>query len=134
MPVFTGWFDLLKSIQRRRRREQPFLAPTGAVEPAAATREKWIGHAEENEGRAAFFIVHAKDVRAVPRKVEFFDSDRVFVGTSFAKLEASMFSASLGRWHRRKSASSSKHDGTRPASGLVVVVEIGDSHPPATKL
>jgi hypothetical protein len=81
MPVFTGWFDLLKFNPETQETRATILGSDWSSGAGRSNQEKWIGHAEENEGRAAFFIVHAKDVRAEPRKVEFFDSDRVFVGT-----------------------------------------------------
>jgi hypothetical protein len=81
MPVFTGWSDLLQFNQTTRETRATILAADWSNGAGRSNQEKWITYAEANGGDAAFFIVFARDVRAEPRKVESFDTERVFVGT-----------------------------------------------------
>lgn len=48
--------------------------------PGVNNQEHWIAHAEQNGGRAAFFIIHAVDEKAGPRKVSSIDDYAVFIG------------------------------------------------------
>jgi hypothetical protein len=81
MPVFTAWRDLTK-FDREHRTVTALICDTewaGAV--GVNNQERWIKHAEDhNQGVAAFFIIHAADEKASPRKVRYIDDDAVFVG------------------------------------------------------
>jgi hypothetical protein len=44
-------------------------------------QEHWLKYAEESHnGIAPFFIIHAEDENASPRKVKYIDADALFVG------------------------------------------------------
>ena len=44
-------------------------------------QERWVAHALENGGEAAFFVIKAVDPTAVPRQVEWLDGGRVLCGS-----------------------------------------------------
>ena len=81
MPVFTGWSDRVKYDKETK-------TTTGVVSDTTSTKliglnnqERWLSHAEKhNDGIAAFFVIHAVDTNADPRKIESIDDGRVFVG------------------------------------------------------
>lgn len=82
LPVFTGWLDhtvydkVNKTTTALISDEAWVNRPIGLK-----NQERWIKFAEDNhEGVAAFFIIHAVDVNAEIRKVEYIDGDKVFVG------------------------------------------------------
>ena len=83
MPVFTGWRDHLNFDKNDKTttalvfdQEWASRRPIGT-----ANQERWIDWAEENnEGIAAFFVIHAVDENAELRKVRYIDYDKVFIG------------------------------------------------------
>jgi len=58
------------------------LADAWANRPVGTNnQERWIRWAlENNDGVAAFFVIHAADEGANVRKVKYIDDDKVFVG------------------------------------------------------
>ena len=82
MPVFTGWSDRTTFDKTTKETKALILGADWESAPGRSNQEKWIRFAEEeNEGRAAFFVIHAKDINAEPRKVESISTDRVFIGS-----------------------------------------------------
>ena len=83
MPVFTGWRDHL-AFDRTAKTTTALIFDQEWVDRrpiGSANQERWIRWAEENnEGTAAFFVIHAVDERADLRKVKYIDDDKVFVG------------------------------------------------------
>ena len=81
MPVFTGWrdhtqFDKVNKTVTALVSDTQWSSAVGVN-----NQERWLKHAEDNnEGVAAFFIIHAADENATPRKVKYIDDDAVFVG------------------------------------------------------
>jgi len=83
MPVFTGWRDHLTFNKDDKTttalvydKEWSARRPVGS-----ANQERWLEWAEQNNnGVAAFFVIHAVDERAALRKVRYIDDDKVFVG------------------------------------------------------
>ena len=54
---------------------------TWSSEVGVNNQEYWLACAERDpDGVAAFFIIHAADENADPRKVKYIDDDAVFVG------------------------------------------------------
>ncbi len=82
MPVFTGWRDLttFDKVSKTTTALVCDVAWTGR--PAGLrNQERWLKLAEEqNDGIAAFFIIHAVDENAQIRTVKYIDDDKVFVG------------------------------------------------------
>lgn len=81
MPVFTAWrdqttFDKVEKTVTALVLDSDWSGTTGVNNQA-----RWLRYAEEhNDGVAAFFIIHARDEDATPRKVQYIDDDAVFVG------------------------------------------------------
>lgn len=81
MPVFTGWrdrteFDKVSKTVTALVSDTEWRSAVGVN-----NQERWLKHAEQNnKGIAAFFIIHAADEDASPRKVKYIDDDAVFVG------------------------------------------------------
>lgn len=81
MPVFTGWRD--HTVYDKENKTTTALVSdtnwTSAV--GVNNQERWLAFAEQNnESVAAFFIIHAADEHAEPRKVKYIDDDKIFVG------------------------------------------------------
>jgi hypothetical protein len=81
MPVLTAWYDRVV-YDKATRMTTALVNDTNWDRPAGVNnQERWITHAEqENEGIAAFFIIHAVDVDAQKRTVQYIDDDKAFVG------------------------------------------------------
>lgn len=83
MPVFTGWRDHL-FFDRVAKTTTALVyddAWSDRRPVGAANQKKWVRWAiENNDGVAAFFVIHAEDENAELRKVKYIDSDRVFIG------------------------------------------------------
>ena len=81
MPVFTGWFDLTSYDKEMKTNTALVLDTTWSSAVGVNNQEHWLTFAEENHsGIAAFFIIHAEDRNASPRKVKYIDADALFVG------------------------------------------------------
>lgn len=82
MPVFTGWFDLTKFDKANKTTSALVCDTSWTGRPVGLpNQERWLRYAEtQNNGVAAFFIIHAIDPRANPRKVKYIDHEKVFVG------------------------------------------------------
>ena len=81
MPIFTAWYDRV-TYDRATRMTTALVNDTRWDRPAGVNnQERWIAHAElRNGGVAAFFIIHAVDIEAEKRTVQYIDDDKVFVG------------------------------------------------------
>jgi hypothetical protein len=81
LPVFTGWYDRVE-YDKSTKMTTALINDTNWDRPAGVNnQERWISHAEQqNEGIAAFFIIHAVDEDAERRTVKYIDDDKVFVG------------------------------------------------------
>ncbi len=81
MPVFTAWFDHL-TFDKPSRMSKALVSDTnwqGSV--GVRNQERWLKISEEQHGGdAAFFVIHAIDVDAEPRRIREIDADRIFVG------------------------------------------------------
>ena len=82
MPVFTGWRDHTKFDKLEKTTTALVLDDAWTGRPVGtANQERWIRWAlENNDGVAAFFVIHAADESAEIRKVKYIDDDKVFVG------------------------------------------------------
>jgi hypothetical protein len=82
MPVFTGWRDHTTFDKVDRTTTALILDDAWTNRPVGTNnQERWIRWAlENNDGVAAFFVIHAVDEHAQVRKVKFIDADKVFVG------------------------------------------------------
>ena len=81
MPVFTGWADLTVYDKEKKTTTALVSDTTWSSAVGVNNQEHWLTFAEQNnEGTAAFFIIHAEDKNATPRKVKFIDADAVFAG------------------------------------------------------
>jgi len=82
LPVFTAWSDLTvydKETRTTRAQVGNALLETSPV--GTANQEFWLNKAfEDHDGRAAFFVIHARDPSAHPRKVDEIESQRIFIG------------------------------------------------------
>lgn len=81
MPVFTGWKD--RTVFDKQSKMVTALVCDSAWSSAVGVnnQERWIAHAEQNNGgKAAFFVIHAVDENANPRKVSSIDDKAVFIG------------------------------------------------------
>lgn len=81
MPIFTGWYDLT-SYDKEKKTNTALVSDTAWSSTVGVNnQEYWLKFAEENHnGIAAFFIIHAEDENASPRKVKYIDADALFVG------------------------------------------------------
>ena len=82
MPVFTAWYDRVV-YDKATRMTTALINDTKWDRPVGVNnQERWITHAEQkNDGIAAFFIIHAVDIDAEKRTVQYIDDDKVFVGS-----------------------------------------------------
>ncbi len=80
-PVFTGWCDHTEFDKEEKTVTALVLDSEWSSPIGVKNQERWLRHAEQsNKGVAAFFIIHAVDENATPRKVKYIDDDAVFVG------------------------------------------------------
>ena len=81
MPVFTAWRDHT-TFDKGAKTVTAVVSDKGWSSAVGVNnQERWLEHAEKyNGGIAAFFVIHAADERAEPRKVKYIDDDAVFVG------------------------------------------------------
>src|SRR4051794_2976561 len=82
MPVFTGWLDLT-TFDKEAKTTTALVCDTAWRDRPVGlpNQERWIKFAEENnQGIAAFFVIHAADENAKLRKVKCIDDDKVFIG------------------------------------------------------
>ena len=80
MPVFTAWEDFA-TYDKATKMTKALVCDTAWPECTAGlnNRRRWLTFAEENtNGVAAFFIIHAVDVKAELRKVKYIEE--IFVG------------------------------------------------------
>ena len=81
MPVFAGWKDLTTYDKEKKTTTALVSDTTWTSAVGVNNQEYWLTFAEQNnEGIAAFFIIHAEDENAVRRKVKYIDADSVFSG------------------------------------------------------
>jgi hypothetical protein len=81
LPVFTGWFDLTQYDREKRTTTALVLDTQWSNRVGVNNQEYWLSHAEQNnDGVAAFFVIHAVDEDAEPRVVKTIDGDAIFVG------------------------------------------------------
>ncbi|MDP9893237.1 hypothetical protein J2W32_001461 [Variovorax boronicumulans] len=82
MPVFTAWSDYTTyNKEAKTTRAQVGNSALQTSRVGTSNQEFWIAKAfEEHNGQAAFFVIHARDPEAHPRKVEEIESHRIFVG------------------------------------------------------
>lgn len=81
MPVFTAWSDLTSYDKGTRTTRALIADDNWHARVGANNQTRWIRHALDHcGGQAAFFIIHAKDINADPRKVAEIESERIFVG------------------------------------------------------
>ena len=81
LPTFTAWRHLTHYDKDTRTTRALVGDAEGTAVVGVRNQEMWIDKAfEEFGGRAAFFVIHAKDLGVDPWKIASFDSDRVFVG------------------------------------------------------
>ena len=81
MPVFTGWMDLTTYDKEKKTTTALVLDTTWSSAVGVNNQEHWLTFAEQNnESTAAFFIIHAEDENATPRKVKYIDADAIFAG------------------------------------------------------
>lgn len=81
MPVFTGWHDHT-TFDKNAKMTKALVSDTDWSSPVGVNnQEHWLTYAEKNnDAIAAFFVIHAADETASPRKVKYIDDDKVFVG------------------------------------------------------
>ncbi len=80
MPVFTAWRDHT-TYNKEDRTVSAIVSDTQwGSSVGVNNQERWVNFALENGGVAAFFVIHAVDTTAIPRKVESIDTAAVFVG------------------------------------------------------
>jgi hypothetical protein len=81
MPVFTAWYDHVVYDKESKKTKAIISDTTWPSAVGVNNQERWIKHAEENgNATAAFFVIHAANENAHPRKVKYIDGDKVFVG------------------------------------------------------
>lgn len=81
MPVFTAWYDHVEYNKESRTTKAVISDTTWQGTVGVNNQERWIKHAEESGNAvAAFFVIHAANENAHPRKVKYIDDDKVFVG------------------------------------------------------
>lgn len=81
MPVFTGWKDLT-TYDKAAKTTTALVSDTAWSSTVGVNnQEHWLRFAEQHhDGIAGFFIIHAADENAIPRKVKYIDDDALFVG------------------------------------------------------
>lgn len=81
MPVFTGWSDHTEFDRVTKTTKALVLDAEWPSKAGVNNQEFWLSHAEKNTGGvAAFFVIHAVNEHADPRKVKYIDDDKVFIG------------------------------------------------------
>jgi hypothetical protein len=81
MPVFAAWHDLVEYNRESKTTTALVLDGSWRSPVGAKNQERWLLHSEQyGASIAAFFIIHAVDVDAEPRKVKSIDDRRLFVG------------------------------------------------------
>ncbi len=81
MPVFTAWYDHVDYDKESRTTKAVISDTTWSGSVGVNNQERWIKFAEEkNNSIAAFFVIHAVNESAHPRKVKYIDHDKVFIG------------------------------------------------------
>jgi hypothetical protein len=81
MPVFTAWFDHVGYDKENKTTKVIISDSTWQGTVGVNNQERWIKFAEErNNSTAAFFVIHAANENAHPRKVKYIDDDKVFIG------------------------------------------------------
>ncbi len=81
MPVFTAWKDMTVYDKEKKTTTALVLDTTWTSAVGINNQEHWLNFAEQkNDGIAGFFIIHAADQNAHPRKVKYIDADAVFIG------------------------------------------------------
>lgn len=81
MPVFTAWRDYTVFDRQNKTVTALVCDAKWSSTVGVNNQERWLKHAEEhNQGVAGFFIIHAVNENASPRKVKYIDDDAVFVG------------------------------------------------------
>lgn len=82
MPVFTGWLDLTTYDRAEKTTTALVCDEAWTGRPVGLPNQKfWIKFSEENnQGIAAFFVIHAEDPSAKVRKVKYIDDEKVFTG------------------------------------------------------
>lgn len=81
MPVFTAWYDHVDYDKASRTTKAVISDTTWSGSVGVNNQERWIKFAEEkNNSIAAFFVIHAVNENAHPRKVKYIDPDKVFIG------------------------------------------------------
>jgi hypothetical protein len=81
MPIFTAWRDHTVFDKVAKTVTATVLNSEWSSAVGVNNQERWLKYAEEkNGGVAAFFIIHAVDEGALPRKVQYIDDYAVFVG------------------------------------------------------
>lgn len=81
MPVFTGWRDRTTFDRDSKTTSAVVSDSSWAPKVGRSNQERWVEYTLAHSGQAAFFIVHAVDEEAQPRKIAAIDSERVFIGT-----------------------------------------------------
>ena len=80
-PVFTAWLDNITFNKNTRTAKALVSDTVWSSTVGVNNQEYWLDYAiRENDAVAAFFVIHAVDVNASPRKVQQIDDDKVFVG------------------------------------------------------
>lgn len=81
IPVFTGWLDHTVYDQESKTVSALVSDTKWSSSVGVKNQERWLKHAEDtSNGIAAFFIIHAVNESASPRKVKYIDDDAVFIG------------------------------------------------------
>jgi hypothetical protein len=84
MPIFTAWHDFIEYDKEKKTTTALVSDKEWGSAVGVNNQERWLAFAEQhNDGIASFFIIHAVDVDADPRKVKYIDDDRVFIGKVF---------------------------------------------------
>lgn len=80
IPVFTGWRHLT-TYDRETRTTRAVILDEDWEGVGYGNQVRWITYAMEHcGGQAGFFIIHAVDPDAKPRKIGAIESERIFVG------------------------------------------------------
>lgn len=81
MPVFTAWRDATSYDKDAKMTSAVISDAEWGAKVGTNNQERWVDYAIEHQGRAAFFVIHAADEEANPRKIAAIDADRVVIGT-----------------------------------------------------
>ena len=81
MPVFTAWSDFTAYDKDEKTTKALVCDANWEAAVGVNNQERWLTHAEKsNDAVAAFFVIHAVDKSALPRKVASIEVGRAFVG------------------------------------------------------